>query len=355
MRTMALQIRWLAKRAGGPILGGMMLSLASVGCVPIPKADFDAYLTNFTVAKTAAEDIILSAKVAAQAAAQDPAADASIEARLETLDKRQKAFDARLTALEVIAQYNQVLVKLAAGEDPATVKPGIENLAKDLGSFGITQLSNLISGSGVPYVGMVTQAVAQIDDLIKKHKFVDAVEAAQKPVVAILGILRKDADDIGTILTNRLEMKRDPWFDQITELGIRFEALAKRFKKTKAIDELFAKHAEVRKQLKRRESVRVLVHAPDPDAKEADIEGPELMKVLIDQVKVGTAAYNETAGQIEAQKKVIEEYKNVLAATEVAFIGLNNRLHSNQRTATVAFLGQALKLRQAYLELKEAR
>ena len=91
------------------------------GCSSVPKVALTNYVADFNTTQQTAQDMILGAKNAAQEVADAPQRPGNISERTQALAERLAALDARLAALEVVAQYNDALVKLSEGDDPAQV------------------------------------------------------------------------------------------------------------------------------------------------------------------------------------------------------------------------------------------
>jgi hypothetical protein len=93
----------------------ILLICVLAACVSIPTSEFNGYLNSFNSAKSSAQDFILQAKVAAETVANSSDNRRPNE-RVEKLNERRGALDARLAALDLISDFNNILVSLASGK-----------------------------------------------------------------------------------------------------------------------------------------------------------------------------------------------------------------------------------------------
>lgn len=330
------------------------------GCATIPHKEFETYRSNFASAKSAAQDVILSAKIAAEIVAKSGDNRDGPNVRQEKLTDRITALDARLQALELISQYNEVLVDLASGTDPEAVVGNLTTLSSGLSSFGVSGLTKLVE-EATPLFGVVSQTVAVIDDLIKKKKFKEAANAAQTPIIAIIEILQEDANSIHEIQEQLILLRQDKEYSAIVSLKKRLNNLANAYPQSDALNELIDSfNRRVITDLKDDQAIiddLNITHTPATGgaAAPANTADLETMKTLVDQIEVGISAHNNYEDQVSAHHRLINEYKKVLTATANSFISLNTAVLSNQRAATTAFLANALNLRKAIIEYQEVK
>lgn len=332
----------------------LVVMLAS--CTQIPQGEFETYRNNFNTARTASEEILLTMKVRAEHIAQHPDNTDGPNVRQEKLKERIEALDARLKAWELIAQYNDVLVRLASGTDPAAIENDLTSLGNNLSTFGISSLTKLVEDVS-PVFGIISQAVTMIDDFIKKEKFKDAVTAAQKPILGILDILREDSDDIKEIEEQLIRLKQDDEYFELTSLIVRLRSIANTYKQSKELDDLLSQYNQNIEQLKKRSVINTLKisHTPADNPADANSIDFETMKILMDQIGERISSYNAFEDQVEALNDVMEEYNVLLTATQSSFVILNTGVHEAQRVATIAFLADTLNLRKAIIEYREAK
>lgn len=330
---------------------GILVALSALlaGCPGIPKQALDDYVNNFNLAKNTTQDIFLSGKVLAKKA-NDGSATGNKE-----FQKREAALDARLKAIDVIGKYNDVLVSLASGTDPASVKGNFEGFLHGLDSFGVESLSSFAGAAG-PYGQVIAMAVSAIDDYLKKEKFVEAVEEAERPIQGLIDILKKDADSLNTIQSRELAKQQVPIKNQVDTLRFSFSdavnVFAKGTKIDKAVTDFNKMNASMQISPKKKPNI---LHKPaggSPNAKPEDIG---LLKLMVAQMEAQVSGYNQIGQQIEAYRKVISQYKETLEVTKKSFKNLNHAIQNKQRLAPMEIGGTVLKLRQAYLEFQEAR
>src|SRR5882672_67405 len=87
------------------------------GCI-IPTAALRKYTENFSEVRTTAQQLYLRAGAIAENIADRPETEGTSAEKLKTLMARKAALEARLNALDIIDQYNQVLTSLANGTNP---------------------------------------------------------------------------------------------------------------------------------------------------------------------------------------------------------------------------------------------
>ncbi len=336
----------------------LILTALIAGCITIPSQEFVIYQNNFNNAKSLIQEIILGAKVAAEAVAQHPDNPNGLNVRQKNLNERNAALDARLAAVELIDEYNVALVSLASGADPSAVKGNLNNIVDGLGAFDTSAITN-ITATITPLVGVISQAVSIIDDLIKQEKFKEAVEKAQKPIVSIIKILIDDADSIHEIEAQLISLRQDVEFDRLTALKKRFLQLANIYKATKEVTKLVSEFNELTRSLKIQDELLVkdlqVEHTPGKKASVPKLAELETMHTLVEQMHDHVEKINAFTDQVLAHKTVIEEYKKVLRATSNAFLKLNTAVRTNQQAGTSKFLANMLTLRKAVMEYQEAK
>jgi hypothetical protein len=323
-------------------------------CPSIPTREFDDYLAQFQTAKTAAEDVILKAKVRAEAIADEPSNPDDAAVRAAKLNDRKAAMDARLDALNVVDSYNRVLTSLASGSSPKDIATNLESFSDDLSKFNVASIGDLV-GAASPYLGVISQAVSLIDGYILAEQFGEVAAAGEKPVLGILQILVEDADDLVVIETEWIALKeKDPNRRQVNATVKQIRRLADTLKKDDNVTRVFT---TVNGHLTRyRIKSTKRPNTPDKDGqndiKAADLE---LLKVLATKVGESVDGYNAGLDRIDAYVAMITEYKNVLATTSKSLVSLNRTIVTGRRTATIDLATDVFRLRESYLALEETK
>lgn len=351
-----------ALRSAGwlPLVAAALMGFFA-GCTNVPTQELGAYRAQFDAARTQTEDYLLATRTAAEELADDPTSTLTITQRAEQLDKRRAALDERLRALRVIAQYNDALTRLAANEDPAAIKASLDNFSAALQTFDITKLSAAV-GDVVPYGQVIAGAIEVVDRLIRQQRFRQAVEAGEKPVLAILEVLVKDADDIYTINEQRILLNADPKKEAIQNLGDRFVALANQHAFAVPLDAQFqvllTRHNELRAGFKgKTRQLPALAHTPPSSGTSPTIDAAlalEALTAINDQTASLLDEYNGLIDRTEAERKLKDEYKNLLNSTRLALVQVRVGIDQNRQTAILNFITDAYRLRQAYLAAREA-
>jgi len=337
----------LAKLAAAVLLASLLGA-----CTSIPKQNLDSYVSNFNTAKSTAQDIYLSTQVQVEKKLKE---DDSIEGR-QDLSKSARTFKARLLALEMVDQYNGALVKLASGSDAAGVKENLEGLSSNLKAFGSEQLSNLVKDV-VPYFGVISQAIALIDNAIKAQHFAEAVAAAQKPMNEIIGILQQDADFLFEIHRAVLAEAAGLERDKLLDVYFNFKALADDLNADSdlaaSITAFNATSARMNAAPARRPAA--LVHAPASANRDVNSGDRALIPTMLNQANALVDSYNGLTNRIRVQYELTEEYKKLLDACIGSFTNLNTAVLDGRRIATTAFAANVLSLRRAFIEVREAK
>jgi len=331
----------------------ILLICVLAACVSIPTSEFNGYLNSFNSAKSSAQDFILQAKVAAETVANSPDNPARPNERVEKLNERLAALDARLAALDLISDYNNILTSLASGSDPKAIQGQIEGFRDTLSSFGFSKLVSLGSKAS-PYTAAIAEAVSLIDDLIKKQKFKQAIEAGQKPIIGILQILQEDADNLHEIEAQLIQLKRDAEETQLRKTQVRLKNLVAQYQSSPDLDRIISRYGETLTALTDSPLAQERINKP-AGATAATPADLEVMQSLLDGVSQSVLALNRLTDSINAHQKVTDEYKKSLATTASALQNLNAAIKANQRAALVGFAEQALHLREALLKYQNTK
>jgi hypothetical protein len=337
----------------GTALAIILLMCLFAGCVSVPTSEFNSYLNSFNSAKSTAQDFILQAKVAAETVANSPDNPARPNERVEKLNERRVALDTRLAALDLISEYNNILVALAEGSDPKAIEGQIEGFRDALSSFGFSKLASLGSKAS-PYTAAIAEAVRLIDDQIKKQKFKQAVEAGQKPIIGVLEILQEDADNIHEIEAQLIQLKRDLEETQLRKTQIRLKNLVATYQSSPDLDQIISRYEETLATLTDSPLAQNKINNP-AGAAMATAADLAILQSLLDNISHSILGFNRLTDAIKAHQKVTEEYKLSLASTASALQNLNAGIKMNQRAALVGFAEQALHLREALLKYQNTK
>ena len=331
----------------------VLVILMVSGCASIPTSEFNGYLSSFNVAKTSSQDLLLNAKLAAEFIANAPNNPDRPTDRVNKLGERRAALDARLAALELISDYNSALCSLASGADPKSVQGQIEGLRDGLSSFGFTKLTALV-GKASPYTALIAEAVSLIDDLIKKQKFKQAIQAGEKPILGILEILQEDADSIHEIQSQLILLKRDIEETKLAKLRPRIAHLLNGYQSSVDLDRAVARYNDVVAKLG--DSPLASIKLSNPSGQTSATPGElVVVQTLVDEASNAVEGYNQHNDEVAAHQKVVTEYKKMLATLGSSFKTIGAAIKSNQRAAIVGFVQQALQFRQSILELQHAK
>ncbi len=330
-----------------------LVLLMLAGCVSVPTTEFNGYLNSFNLAKTSSQDFLLNAKLAAEFIANSPDNPASPTERVNKLGERRAALDARLDALELISDYNNILVSLASGADPKSVQSQIEGLRDGLSSFGFSKLTSL-AGKVSPYTAVIAEAVSLIDDLIKKQKFKEAVRAGQRPILGLLEILQQDADSVQEIQAQLILLKRDSEETKLRKLQLRIKVLVSQYQRSPEVDRSVARYNEALAKLADSPLADNKLDSPNGATAATPVDWA-VVQTLVDEAAKQMEIFNQYSESVKAHQKVTDEYKKLLATTGSALQNLNAAIKSNQRAALIGFIQQSLQLRQSILELQHAK
>jgi hypothetical protein len=263
--------------------------------------------------------------------------------------------DARLDALELISKYNNILVGLASGTDPAAVQSNLTNLSDGLSSFGSKSLSSLVA-SAAPYGELIASAVSLIDNAIKANEFRNAVQAAYKPIMGIIDILHQDADNLFEIQIQYLSDIFDPERDQIINLRFDYQDFVNTLDANEDVNTEIESYNKTLLMMNVNPEKRPdpIIHSPN-NSHSADASDYSILKLLSNQTAEHINKFNNIIEQINANIAVKVEYKKVLNSTAQAFNNLNFAVQHEQYVLQTDFVIDVLDLRKAYLKLQEAK
>lgn len=331
-----------------------VLVVGLAGCAGIPRASFDSYLNSFAAVRGQAQDLYLRSGLIAEDIANRPETEGTVAERLKQLEGSRSALKTRLDALNLIDRYNGILSRLAAGTSPDDLRAQVTGLQQDLSSFDISGITKIVQ-KAVPYANALAQGVAFIEDAVKKSKFRDAVNGAQKPLASIIDVLIVDADDLEDVTAQEFKRQQDSYREQIDSYSRRFNSRLKTLKFNAENSELQALLAKVNdaRQSMGRADVKPL--APQPGVTDPAPVDVDALTALAGQITSSVLAYNKVDAQVKAQHAMIASYKDALASTKKAFVALAGDVEATQIAATSDFIKQALELKKAALQLQEAK
>lgn len=331
----------------------MLISFLGLSaCTTIPKEHFDAYQQSFSQVRATTEDMLMEAHARAEAWSEHPANKTPVVERTQKLLAWQSALRDRQAALDTVDRYNTVLVRLAAGEDPAAMEGSLNGIAEGLSSFGSSSFSSKVT-STVPYFGVASQLLAAIETEARRAEFKRVVAEAQKPMAEIIQILINDAKSLETIFVLQLELERSPLEGRADDIHFRFIGFANKFHAApnQEIATLFQKHNELRLSLDIEPKPTAKSHVPGSAT--ADASDLELLELIIDEEREVVAAVNALSARIEAQKKITRAYIDSLKALNGFFAAMNIDLKQGRWQAALEFIRKGREYRQAYLEIRE--
>jgi hypothetical protein len=327
----------------------LLLFLMLTSCSSIPKQEFGNYLDNFNYVNKTTQEIILVMKLIAESESQGTQEDELI------LEEKLNALDARLAAMDLIDKYNNVLVELASGTDPEAIGGSLQNISDGLSYFGTNNLTSLLSNVA-PYGEIFSQAVALIDNAIKENKFKEAVDAAQKPIQAIIDILLQDADDLFEIQAQTLGDKEDSYRNRINNLRFDFQDFVNTLENDDKVKSSIDDFNKVIRTMKTSNDKPTdpIIYSP-LNAQSPNSNDYNMLKIISLQIEGNIIEFNKIVAQINAVEEVKISYKEALKATSDAFKNLNFSIQNNQRVMPIDFAIYALNLSKAYLKLQEAK
>ena len=208
--------------------------LGAAACVP--TITLEEYRRSFGVMRTTATDLYIQTGFYAKELADDPMSNDLPSVRAQKYTERVIAIGFRQDALKVINQYNDVLAALATGSDPKAVEGSLQSIKTGIEALRIDQISKIITPV-VPYIGIIADAIALIDDAIKAKKFKEAAVSAEKPLIGILRILNGDADSIQDIVDARLERIYNRHRGIVSNARFTFQATANTFNNQPAVND----------------------------------------------------------------------------------------------------------------------
>jgi hypothetical protein len=199
-------------------LGLAIGALLAPACTWIPAAPLETYLTTFKQARDATEEVLLRARVEAQWVAATPLNQRDPAKRDADLKARLGALDAMFVCLEVMDRYNDLLARLATpGHSQQAIQSDIDQLGAALSALNQSWLNRLVER--VPMYGpIIAQGIEIIDDLIRKQRFAEAVDAAASPMGTITRLLSDNVQTIGEVASLRSEL-------EVFEIETRMDAL----------------------------------------------------------------------------------------------------------------------------------
>ncbi len=329
--------------------------LVLAGCAVVPREELGAYQEAYALARSSARDLVLSARLAAREASADPASGRTVEERVAALKERLDALGARLAALDVVDAYNLVLVRLAEGADPEEIRGSLQALGETLGTF--VSGASRVMAKAVPYLDMLSEALAFIDDLLRREEFRKAVEAAEKPLGGILKILIEDAPDLHAVEVQRLKIRLTAPHERVAELRFRMLALLKTLKTSTPVQTAIDAFNRVLQTIELEGGIRPppCVHQSDDSARDADATTLEALASLREALERTAGEAKRLQQEITAHARLVEDHVKVLASVQTAFHTLRVATGGNSRTLLRGFTEDALRFRELALAYQEAR
>jgi hypothetical protein len=320
-----------------------LLALLALGaCGPVkkdqPRAELDLYLDQFEAVRSEGSDIYLRVSAVSE------------ERGGAKAEERRKAFEARLQALRLIDKYNRVLVGMARGEDPKTLKSGMKDVGSKLSSYQPSAQTTFAFAAAIPYIGAIVSGAGYVQEALAKRRFVQSVRAAQKPISSILDLLLLDSEPLETVLVEDVKKDQDAPRAAVDSLSGRFFKRLKAVRTTPDVEALLAAHNALREKAGLR-PVPNQAPAEAPEPKSSDLE---YLQMLTDQAAVNLQAYEREAARIAAEQALFVRYRAALTAAKASLAALNTDSEPERAAATGQFNEQALAVRQQAVKLREA-
>jgi len=317
----------------------LVLALAVLAaCGPVKKtAELDVYLEQFQAVKTEGGDIYLRVSAIAD------------EKGGQKKEERRAAFEARLQALRLIDQYNRVLIGLARGEDPKSLKSGMKEVGGKLSSYHPSAQTTFAFASAVPYLGTLVSGAGYVQEALAKRNFLKAVHEAQKPIGAILDILALDAEPLETILIQQDRKEQDAPRAAVDSLSSRFYKKLQTLKATEDVVALLDAHNALRKTA----GLGPVPYRPGGAAAVPRAADEEYLSTLTVEAEINLQAFKRGENRIAAERALFARYRAALLAAKRALAALNADSEPERAAATGEFNEQALGVRQEALKLKE--
>ncbi len=315
---------------------------ALAACASLKKTaaapELDLYLEQFDAVRTEGTDIYLRASAIAE------------EKGGAKLEERRGAFEARLQALRIVEKYNRVLVGLARGESPKTLKSGMKDVGSKLSSYRPSAQTTFAFAAAVPYLGTLISGAGFVSEALAKRSFTKAVRQAQEPITAILDLLLLDSEPLETVLVEQTRKEEDAPRAAVDSLSSRFYKRLQTLKAAPETSDLLSAHNALREK-----AGLGPVPNPNPAAgappRAADLE---YLAMLTDHAAVNLQAYHRGEERVAAERALSARYRAALSAAKGALAALNGDSNPKRVAATGEFNAQALAMRQQSVKLREA-
>ncbi len=236
----AMKVPLQRPRAPALLTSVFALFLAfTIGCTPVPKAEFSTYKQSFANARAVSEQMLVDYVAKKEAA---DALDADLD---DDRNEASRLFDpgtvgasgsdvspiaAHVAAWEVMAQYNAVLTALAAGKSAQEVAGGVSALAENVQSLA------MMAGTATPGLGFAVPVISDFLELAEKARTQQEFkEAAQKAHP----IIKKIINDVFIPDTKNFDARRELLADE----SLRF-AYGKLQKSGRAAARLDSEHSD---------------------------------------------------------------------------------------------------------------
>jgi hypothetical protein len=192
-----------------PALGAIsLLLLLGSGCTSVPQKEFNSYRDAFSEVMSETEKLLVEYDAAKRSEAKRKAVKApavtggarfpaSVNLSLSgTNTLTTDPVDVRRQALEVVSEFNDVLILLAEGKSVEEVRSGVDAL---IGSYG--KLSELLGvANTIPYAGpiaaLASTVIAKLEQANNHRQFEVALREGEPIIRDILSLFAKDAETI---------------------------------------------------------------------------------------------------------------------------------------------------------------
>lgn len=364
----------------------MTVALVTSGCAQIPQKDFSNYREAFNQTNQVAQEVVLDYEAArkefcSRAAEIGPAALVKVESACgtpsaETLKKDEKkktsplpypkvymssavqrsaatpqSVQVRLSALAVIARYNEVLTDLAEGKSVDEVSTAAKSVVSAVESF-----TQPIPGLGA----FASTLLAAAEKVRSRQEFVKAVKAGERPVSQILTFLADDSNDYYNLRWLLAEYERSVLLERLSNRVKAMEtAVGAHTAEDPGGGETEAIRSSINAQLEAIGGSLIgrpagIVFTPAASGPAWDPVTETQLKADADLIKEDVGQYQSLVGRVNTYYTLLQKYEKLLADTKQGMISL--RLAIDAPADVVAQFDElfqtALSVRADFIKLR---
>jgi hypothetical protein len=210
------------------------------GCATVPQNEFKSFHDSFADTKNFTEKLLLEYDETKRAEAEAKPNLTNIDLKPPypssvTLNLRAKnnsssdSITARREALEVVSDFNEVLMSLAEGKKPEELRSVTDTFLQDLSS-----VAKLIKDDfSIPYVGqisaLISTVITKLQEAQNRYQFVAALKEAEPVIQGILSLFAKDAEDLYVIKAKQADRQWSEAQDRVAILVRQMRAVVKEY------------------------------------------------------------------------------------------------------------------------------